>query len=225
MTNARSDLKLSLASGSPRRRELLALTGWAFSVCSSPIVEAHQKGETPGQTARRLALSKAHAAREACPEGVVMLAADTMVVDGEDILGKPKDDDDAVLMLERLRGREHRVITAIVIDPGYQEPEVELCETQVPMRDYRSAEIDNYVRSGSPLDKAGAYGIQDPDFHPVATDQFGGCYANVMGLPLCHLMRAFRRMGHEPSEDVPQRCMQFTGYDCTIYASVLRGDI
>ncbi len=225
MTEAGSDLKLSLASGSPRRRELLALTGWAFSVCSSPVQEAQQTGEIPRDTAKRLALSKAHAARNDCPAGVVTLAADTMVVDGEAILGKPKDDDEAVLMLERLRGREHCVITAVVLDTGDREPEMELCETHVPMRDYRRQEIDNYVRSGSPLDKAGAYGIQDPSFHPVAIDQFGGCYANVMGLPLCHLVRAFRRIGHEPPEDVPQRCKQFTGYDCTIYASILRGDL
>jgi septum formation protein len=220
-----TDPRITLASASPRRRELLELTGWGFSVCSSPVSEAPHPGEEPHELAKRLAQLKARAARADCPKDVITLAADTMVIHGKDILGKPADIDQAVSMLQRLRAQEHYVITAVVLDPGDQAPQVELCETLVPMRDYRPDEITAYVAGGSPFDKAGAYGIQDPDFEPVDHKCFSGCYANVMGLPLCHLVRAFRRLGYEPPEDVPQRCRQFTGYDCTIYSRILRGEL
>jgi septum formation protein len=214
---------MTLASASPRRRELLELTGWAFSVCSSSVSEVRRPEEEPRELAKRLALLKAMVARVDYSEDVITLAADTMVVHGKDILGKPADVDQAVSMLEQLRAQEHLVLTAVVLDPGKQAPQVELCETLVPMRDYHPDEVAAYIAGGSPFDKAGAYGIQDPDFHPVDHKRFAGCYANVMGLPLCHLVRAFRRLGYEPPEDVPQRCKQFTGYDCTIYSNILRG--
>ncbi|TFH36676.1 MAG: septum formation protein Maf [Anaerolineales bacterium] len=217
--------KITLASASPRRRELFALTGWVFSVCSSPVSETPQSGEAPQDVARRLALSKARAARATCPPDTLTLGADTMVVHQREILGKPACVEEAVAMLERLRGQNHSVITAVAFHHAGAAPLVELCETQVPMRAYHHAEIEEYVRGGSPLDKAGAYGIQDPDFHPVDIDGFSGCFANVMGLPLCHVVRAFRQLGYEPPEDVPQRCIRFTGYDCTIYPTILRGDL
>ena len=222
MPNNPTDLKITLASASPRRRELLNLTGWAFLVCSSSVSETPLVGETPVQVARRLALSKAQAARAMCSDVAVTLAADTMVVHQQEILGKPDDVDAAVSMLQRLRGQSHSVITAVALDTGEHAPDVELCETSVPMREYRQEEIVQYIRGGSPFDKAGAYGIQDPDFHPVELQSFSGCFANVMGLPLCHVVRAFRKLGYEPPEDVPKRCKQFTGYDCTIYPTILR---
>lgn len=224
MPNRHTDPKITLASTSPRRRELLDLTGWVFSVCSSSVPETPHPGEKPREVARRLALSKAQAARATCPPDTVTLAADTMVVHQQDILGKPADDDEAVSMLQRMRGQSHSVITAVVLDTGGEAAVQELCETSVPMREYHQDEIAEYIRGGSPFDKAGAYGIQDPDFHPVEIQNFSGCFANVMGLPLCHVVRAFRRLGYEPPEDVPQRCIQFTGYDCTIYQTILRSD-
>jgi predicted house-cleaning NTP pyrophosphatase (Maf/HAM1 superfamily) len=90
------------------------------------------------------------------------------------------------------------------------------------MRRYSPGEAAAYVAGGSPLDKAGAYGIQDDGFRPVALEHLHGCYANVMGLPLCHLARALRRLGHPSPRDVPAACRSHTGYDCPVYESILR---
>jgi MAF protein len=214
--------RIALASASPRRRELLELAGWEFSVCSTPVSETPLAGEAPQQVARRLALLKARAAKAACPVEVVTLAADTIVVHRGDILGKPSDAADAGAMLRRLGGQDHLVMTAVALDCDRKSPLVELCETRVPMRAYSKAEVAAYIEGGSPFDKAGAYGIQDHEFDPVDMKDFTGCFANVMGLPLCHVVWAFRQLGYEPPEDVPQRCKQFTGYDCTIYPTILR---
>ncbi len=217
-------MEIMLASASPRRRELLALTGWHFSVCASPIPESAHPGEAPQELAKRLALAKAESARNSCPDTAMILAADTMVIHKGAILGKPADDVEAAAMLQGLRAGQHEVITAIAIQGEDGASTLELCESKVPMRDYQDEEIQTYVEGGSPLDKAGAYGIQDPDFTPVDPDAFHDCFANVMGLPLCHLVRAMQRLGHDTPEDVPARCMQFTGYQCTIYPEVLRGE-
>jgi MAF protein len=221
----RSTLEITLASASPRRRELMGLTGWCFSVCSSPVPEAPRLGEEPKELAARLALSKANAARDACPDIAVILAADTMVIHNGVILGKPANAAEALSMLQDLRGLEHEVITAIALLDKGQTSLTALCESRVPMREYDEGEIQVYVEGGSPLDKAGAYGIQDPDFHPVDIENFSDCFANVMGLPLCHLVRAMKQLGYVVLNDVPERCMQFTGYDCTIYPTILRGDL
>jgi predicted house-cleaning NTP pyrophosphatase (Maf/HAM1 superfamily) len=92
----------------------------------------------------------------------------------------------------------------------------------VPMREYSSGEIQTYVDSGHAMDKAGAYGIQDDFFQPVALDLLTGCFANVMGLPLCHLVRSTRQMGIEPPNNVPAECQAFTGHSCPVYAEILR---
>jgi MAF protein len=225
MPSDRSTLEITLASASPRRRELMELTGWSFSVCSSPVPEAQVLGEGPKELAARLALSKANAARDTCPDIAVLFAADTMVIHNGAILGKPANAAEAVSMLQDLRGLQHDVITAIALLVKDHTPLTTLCESRVPMREYHKDEIRVYVEGGSPLDKAGAYGIQDPDFHPVDIENFFDCFANVMGLPLCHLVRAMKQLGHEAPNDVPERCMQFTGYDCTIYPTILRGDL
>ncbi len=220
-----SKLEITLASTSPRRRELLSLTGWGYSLCASPVPEAPFPDESPRDLARRLACLKAMAASEHCEEAEMILAADTMVIHAGEVLGKPADAEEAATMLKALCGVEHEVVTALAIQQRDKPIFLELCESRVPMRAYTEDEIQAYVRGGSPLDKAGAYGIQDPDFHPVEADRFRECYANVMGLPLCHLARAMRQLGHEAPEDIPHRCMQFTGYDCTIYPMILRGDL
>jgi MAF protein len=203
----------------------MGLTGWSFSICASLIPETSRPGEEPHELATRLALSKAQAARKACPDDTVIFAADTMVIHKGEILGKPANTADAVSMLQNLRGLNHDVITAIVLDVEAQASLIELCESRVPMREYDDDDVLTYVGGGSPFDKAGAYGIQDPDFHPVDIEGFNDCYANVMGLPLCHLVRTFKKLGFDPPNEVPQRCMQFTGYDCTIYPAILRGDL
>jgi MAF protein len=212
---------LTLASASPRRRELLSLSGWSFALGPAKVDERPEAGESAEAMAARLALAKARAAAEG--PGRIAVAADTVVEHRGQILGKPADAAEARAMLERLAGECHRVVTAVaVLGPEGAAPEVEVCVTEVPMRAYSAAEAAAYVASGSPLDKAGAYGIQDDGFQLVDVGHLHGCFANVMGLPLCHLVRAMRRLGNHPPADVPAACMAHTGYDCPVYESILR---
>ncbi len=148
-----------LASNSPRRKELLALFGWPFEVLPADIDESQKSGEPPIDYVRRLACEKAQAIA-ATREGLI-LAADTIVVDGEELLGKPVDDADARRMLTQLRGRTHQVYTGIaLIDTASGESVDSVCRTDVPMRAYSDSEIEAYIQTGDPLDKAGAYAIQ-----------------------------------------------------------------
>jgi septum formation protein len=98
----------------------------------------------------------------------------------------------------------------------------DLCVTEVPMRDYSDQEIEAYVQTGDPLDKAGAYAIQHPDFQPV--DDLSGCFASVMGLPVCHLVRSLRKLDIPPRADVPTNCQSLLNYQCPVYRAVLRGE-
>jgi MAF protein len=172
--------------------------------------------------ARRLASAKAEAALRIKPQARLLLAADTLVVDDEQILGKPVDAHDAQRMLMALRGRSHRVISALDLRSNGRQ-QVEICETIVPMREYTLQQVQAYIETGSPMDKAGAYGIQDRGFRPVALERMKGCFANVMGLPLCHLVRAMHRWGLNPNDNVPLACKSFTSYDCSVYPGILRG--
>jgi len=203
---------------------LLRLTGWAFDTCTTRAEETRLDGEAPRARAVRLAQLKARAANAACHERSLTLAADTLVALGDDILGKPHDAEQAAAMLDQLRGRKHSVLTAVVLKCGGREV-LEVCETQVPMRAYSRREQAEYIAGGSPFDKAGAYGIQDGDFQPVDVAAMSGCYANVMGLPLCHLVRAMRACGFEPPVDVPAACQAYTGYDCDVYPAILEGEL
>lgn len=212
---------ISLASASPRRAELMALMGWSFEVCSADIDESPLPGETPLSLVRRLAQAKA-VQMSSSTTGPLIVAADTVVVVGGQILGKPADRGEAAEMLARLRGRQHQVITAIAVfvrESGRILTDV--CETPVLMREYSEEEAQAYVYSDAPLDKAGGYGIQDDGFSPVAVDAMHGCYANVMGLPLCHLTRTVRRLGWQPSVDMPEACRQHTHYPCTVFPEIL----
>ncbi|KAF0107565.1 MAG: septum formation protein [Anaerolineaceae bacterium] len=216
---------LVLASNSPRRRELLALGGWTFTVRPADVDESPLPGEAPGTCVLRLAESKA----EACPGGTVIAADTTVAIDGV-MLGKPRDAAEAVEMLRRLRGRRHTVHTGLGVKQGGLLL-TDLCATGVPMRPYSDEEIDAYVASGDPLDKAGAYAIQHAGFHPVPcsnrdyhVEKFSGCYASVMGLPLCHLVRTLRKMGIVPLADVPAACQARLQYDCPIHSAVLNGE-
>lgn len=229
---ASDGIRLILASGSPRRRELLALTGLPFEARVSGIDESPLDGETPLDYVKRVAREKAGSisnaqlqiTNETPVSRRIVIAADTeVVIDGE-ILGKPLDRRDAEGMLRRLRGRTHEVISAaVLLDAQTGELREEVCRSGVPMRDYSDGEIDAYVASGDPLDKAGAYAIQHEGFHPV--ENFAHCYASVMGLPLCHLARALRGFGVEPAADVPAMCQQFNGYECPVYREILHGDV
>jgi len=213
---------LLLASASPRRRELLALTGWSNEVRATKINENLNVGESAESYVNRVAKEKARKAQESVDYTYIVLAADTIVVKGERILGKPEGPDHAKQILSELAGKSHRVLTALAI--AGQAPElmlVEVCETDVPMRAYSPKEVDEYIASGSPLDKAGAYGIQDDDFHPVELEKMEGCYANVMGLPLCHLTRSMKVLGLIPVHDVPTECQRFINFQCKVFPEIL----
>ena len=209
-----------LASGSPRRRELLELTGLTFKVAKADIDETPQPGEAAADYTLRLSREKAHAVSATVTDDALILAADTTVADGDTILGKPADPDEARAMLRRLRGRVHQVHTALtLLDTSSGCSVNEMAVTNVPMRDYSDDEIEAYIASGDPFDKAGGYAIQNAGFHPVTA--LSGCYANVVGLPLCHLIRALRAFGVTPGEDVPQRCQQHHDYVCDVTGEIL----
>lgn len=212
--------RLILASNSPRRRQLLALTGMPFVVLAADVDESRLANENPGDYVLRLARTKAGAVR-ADPDQIV-LAADTTVVDGPDILGKPKDAAEAASMLKSLRGHAHQVYTGIALlrqSDGLLL--TDLCVTDVPMRSYSDAEIQAYVDSGDPLDKAGAYAIQHPGFHPVAGME--GCFASVMGLPVCHAILQMRKMDLQPDTSFFAGCETLLEYDCPVSSAILNG--
>lgn len=208
-----------LASNSPRRKQLLALAGWPYRIQPAEVDETPLPGEPAEAYVLRLAESKARAAAASAEDGLV-LAADTTVVDAGAILGKPNDADQARAMLRQLRGRTHQVLTALAVLQGCSDRLLtDVCATDVPMRAYTEAEIEAYVASGDPLDKAGAYAIQHTGFHPVAS--LAGCYANVVGLPLCHLARTLRKLGIPPQADLSQACQAALGYQCPVYEQIL----
>ncbi len=194
-----------LASGSPRRKELLASLGVEFTVIKSDIDETQRTGEPPYQYVRRLSIEKADAVAIRLSEPAIILAADTVVIlaadtigvtEQGDVLGKPIDADDARTMLRRLRGRDHVVCTAITLlslPSGLRH--TELTRTTVTMRDYGDVEIDAYIATGDPFDKAGGYAIQHEGFHPV--ERIDGSYSNVVGLPLETLRAMLARFYEE----------------------------
>ena len=216
---------LLLASNSPRRRQLLALGNWEFNITVSDVDESQLAGETPSEYVLRLARTKALAVVEkAGPENII-IGSDTAVIDGNEILGKPKDEEDAGRMLKQLRGRTHQVYTGVAV---YRIRDgkmlTELCITDVPMRAYSDDEVKAYIQTGDPMDKAGAYAIQHPDFHPV--ESLHGCYASVMGLPMCHVVRALQKLDIHPgrSSDVPMGCQTLLNYQCPVSSAILRGE-
>ncbi len=171
---------LILASASPRRRELLAILGFDFSVVIPEIDETVFAGEQPRTFAERLASEKAHAVDT---DGVV-IAADTIVVKNETILGKPADGEDARRMLQSLSGSSHKVITGVCIRDSARTV-VFSVSTRVAFRPLSNEEIYAYIETGEPMDKAGAYAIQAGAAHMVRSIE--GSYTNVVGLPLCEL--------------------------------------
>ncbi len=184
-----------LASASPRRHELLGALGFQFAVIPAEVDESSWSGEAPAELAVRLAASKALAVAGTHHDALV-IAADTLVVMDGDVLGKPADAGEAAGMLRRLRGREHQVMTGLALaDPTAGQILMQLATTGVEMRPYSQAELEAYVATGDPLDKAGGYAIQHAVFAPVA--RLADCYANVVGLPLCHLVRGLRLLGIE----------------------------
>ncbi|MFQ5813816.1 MAG: Maf family protein [Anaerolineae bacterium] len=224
--------RLILASASPRRRELFSLLEVSFVAAAADVDEEIEEGESPQEMVCRLSLAKARAVALSHPEGLIV-AADTIVVLDGDVLGKPADEAEAVAMLRRLRGRKHTVLSGVTVyhpAPPLSPPQswggwggraiTELAQSAVWMRAYADEEMARYAASGDPLDKAGAYAIQHQNFSPV--ERIEGCYASVMGLPLCHLARALAQLGLMLPVDVPQACQGFTGYRCRVAGEILR---
>jgi septum formation protein len=215
--------KLILASNSPRRKQLLTLTGWNFEIHPADVDETLQVEEEPGDYVLRLAESKAREIAGKTSGSRIILAADTTVVDKDAILGKPSDSEEAASMLRGLRGHTHQVYTGLALCHSQADDLVtDLCVTDVPMRNFSDEEMQNYIESGDPLDKAGAYAIQHADFQPV--DNLRGCFASVMGLPLCHLERSLVKLGSVPHVNIAAECQSALDYDCPIWQSVLNNE-
>lgn len=213
-----------LASNSPRRKVLLSLAGIPFRVQAADINEDPLKDEEPKAYVTRLARDKNAVVARTLNQDAIVLAADTTVVLDGEILGKPADADEARQMLERQRGRSHVVYTAIRLRRTADGAELtDLATTEVPMRNYSEGELEGYVASGDPLDKAGAYAIQNAEFHPV--ENLAGCYANVVGLPLCHLQRTLAKWDIHLDVDLPAACQRHLNYDCPVTEKILNWEL
>lgn len=187
--------QLILASGSPRRQELLQQIGLEFTVIPSSFVEDEGLAGSPPEVAMHNALGKAKSVVAEMEAGLV-LGADTVVVCDGQLLGKPKDRDDARRMLQLLSGRWHEVLTAVaLIDASTGCVRQELVRTRVHMHALRQDEIEGYLDSGEPFDKAGAYGIQGLAGQFV--DRIDGCYFNVVGLPLSTTVEMMRSVDED----------------------------
>jgi len=183
-----------LASGSPRRQELLRQINLPHQVRPADVDETRSPGEPPSDYACRIALDKAeHVARllDGADDRII-LAADTAVVLGDEVIGKPADAEVAASMLRRLSGREHQVLTAVAGIRGGRRL-LELSVSSVAFRPISETEISTYVASGEPMGKAGAYAIQG--FAAVFTERLAGSYSGVMGLPLFETARLLAQLG------------------------------
>lgn len=182
---------LILASQSPRRSELLERLGLGFEIIPADLDERYLPGETPAGHAERLARDKAHAVAATRPDALV-IGSDTIVVVDGDVLGKPRDQDQAIEMLLRLGGREHEVCSGIaVVGDGRAESGLE--RVRVRFRPLERRAVEEYVATGEPMDKAGAYGIQG--FGSAIVEGIEGDYFAVMGLPVVRMLGLLERFG------------------------------
>ena len=179
----RTSRPIILASRSPRRIHLLRQIGFSFTVEESGVDEQIPDGIAPEEAVRRLSLEKANRVAERLDDGIV-IGADTIVVLDGKILGKPSSKEEAIVMLSNLSGRAHTVFTGFaLVDVNSKKSYVDYERTKVTFRRLGNEEIEDYVESGSPMDKAGAYGIQD-DYGAVFVEKIDGCFYTVVGFPL-----------------------------------------
>lgn len=185
---------LYLASQSPRRASLVRLLGIkSVRIQPSALHEAMLPELTPAQNVARLAIDKARYIKSSLSEPGVILGADTTVVLGNEMLEKPNNEEHAIEMLSKLSGNTHTVFTGVgLVDVASDREEAFWVETKVTFRDLEPEEIRRYVATGAPMDKAGAYGIQE-DFGAVFVREIVGDYYNVVGLPLCELYQRLRK--------------------------------
>ena len=204
--------RILLASESPRRREMISWLNVPFQVTRVDIKEDSRANELPYDLATRLAVEKARAVN-IVDKHIWILAADTIVDSNNKALGKPVDAVQARLMLNKLREGVHHVHTGLaVVHRGTDTLLIRRVTTDVWMRQYTDSEIDAYIASGDPMDKAGAYAVQHPEFHPV--HHLDRCYANVVGLPLCALAEILKVAGHTITDDIPELCRFHYNYHC-----------
>ncbi len=209
-----------LGSASPRRSALLREMGIDFKIHVADIDETPSKGESPLDLVLRLAKAKARAVEVASlqqrkneNQPMLIIAADTVVAIGDRQLGKPADEADARRMLRLLRAQPHQVHSAICVRSvadGRQETRVNT--STVIMRDYSDVEIETYIATGDPMDKAGAYAIQHPEFAPVA--ELDGCFTGVMGLPLGDLQDLLAKFGVNVDASLQAICEEQTAFSC-----------
>jgi len=189
----KTSLPIYLASRSPRRQKLLRQINLQFNVITVDVDESGKDGEEPVKMVTRLALEKLQAAREIITSGII-ITADTIVVVDDEILGKPEDEKDAARILKILSGKTHLVYTGFsVCNTKTGSVITDYEKTLVTFIDLTEDDIRDYVLSGSPMDKAGAYGIQD-DFGAVFIKEISGCYYNVVGLPLSKVYSTLKRI-------------------------------
>lgn len=190
-------LPLILASQSPRRKHLLEMLGLEFTVFPADIDETNHKGLSPEELARLLAEEKALAIARIVKEESLVIGSDTIVVLDDIMLGKPSNNAEAKLMLRTLSGNTHSVLSGIsIVNSKTLHTKSAVQKTKVTFRELTDEEIDFYVAGGSPMDKAGAYGIQD-DMGAVFVSKVEGCYYNIVGLPLELLYRKLKEFCNE----------------------------
>ncbi len=186
--------RIVLASSSPRRRELLSTLGLGFDVINPSSDETVSENETPEDFALRVSVEKACSVSRSLGEGAVVIGADTIVVVDGEILGKPEDPEEASSMLRKLSGKEHRVFTAFsIVRPKNEILHSEIVDTSVRVKPLAASEIEGYIKTGEPMDKAGAYGIQGIGSFMVRGIE--GSYSNVVGLPVEELLTALKKLG------------------------------
>ena len=185
-------MDIILASQSPRRRELLTRMGLTFTVHAADIDEHMDRSLTPDKLVEAISREKAAAAAVDFDQNAIIIAADTVVALDNEVLGKPHDEADAKRMLTHLSGREHQVYTGFTVRQGDQVVTRSEC-TLVKFRALEESEIDSYITTGEPMDKAGAYGIQEKG--SLLVEKLRGDYFNVMGLPVCALGLVLKEFG------------------------------
>lgn len=186
--------KIVLASSSPRRRELLERLGLRFDVIPSHIDEIPLHGESAEDFVLRTSTEKALSVSRNLDGDSVVIGADTIVVIEGEILGKPRDEKEAMTMLEKISGREHRVITGFsIVKPRAEVLYKRFTESRVKIKPLAPWEIEGYIKTGEPMDKAGAYGVQGIGAFMI--EEIHGSYTNVVGLPIAQVIEVLTRLG------------------------------
>ena len=212
---------LTLASASPRRRELMEALGLDFTITPADLSEDQIPGESPQEMVQRLSLEKAQAVAANMGSGLVIGADSTVVFEGRAV-GKPVDDEEARRMLRELSGTTHHVSTGLtVVDAASGRALSDSMTSQITLRDLTDQEIERSIASGVPRDKAGAYAVQDTELRPAIDWQ--GCYNNIVGLPVCRLLEMLRELGYQTPAGWTVPSGVVCGEDCLIRSADRRG--